>query len=213
MELLRLLANSDNPLESARKILAPVCMNKLNKHIINCNDCKTCKNNKKVLAKGNPDANILIIAGNATGNKDVIDFLQELLDYSEIDQKDIFIINSVSCICTRYDRGEEVERLSSTTESNNCKYFLDYVLQFVRPRIIVSMGATALNQYIPNSILTKNIGKIEKFNGIPAIITYSANDLFLLAQTLDDDKLQELIDETINALNKAQNYINEKRQK
>ena len=84
MELLKLLVNSDNPLESARKILAPACMNKLNEYIINCNDCETCKNSKKVLAKGNPDANILIIAGNATGKEDVNDFFQELLDYSMI---------------------------------------------------------------------------------------------------------------------------------
>lgn len=211
MELLRLLANSDNPLESARKMLAPACMNKLNEHIINCNDCKTCKNSKKVLAKGNPDANILIIAGNATGREDVNDFFQELLDYSEIDKDDIFIIHSVSCICTRNNRGKEVERLSSTNESTNCKYFLDYVLQFVRPRIIVSMGATALNQYIPDSALNKNIGKTVKFNGIPAIITYSANDLFLLADILEEEDLQEQTDNVISTLNKAQEYINNKR--
>ena len=66
MDLLRLLENSDNPLESARKLLAPACMNKLNQYIIDCNDCKTCTNSKRVLARGNPDANILIIAGNAT---------------------------------------------------------------------------------------------------------------------------------------------------
>lgn len=60
MELLRLLANSDNPLESARKMLAPACMNKLNEHIINCNDCKTCKNSKKVLARVIPMLTFLL---------------------------------------------------------------------------------------------------------------------------------------------------------
>ena len=42
MDLLRLLENSDNPLESARKLLAPACMNKLNQYIIDCNDCSIC---------------------------------------------------------------------------------------------------------------------------------------------------------------------------
>ena len=201
MDLLRLLENSDNPLESARKLLAPACMNKLNQYIIDCNDCKTCTNSKRVLARGNPDANILIIAGNATNKEDVNDFFDELLDYSDINKNDVFIIHSVSCVCTRNDKGEEVERLSS----------INYVLQFVRPRIIVSMGATALNQYLPNSILKEYIGKIVNFNGIPAIITYSASDLFLLAEYIDEDELQKLTDNTVEYLDMAQKYINDKR--
>lgn len=211
MDLLRLLENSDNPLESARKLLAPACMNKLNQYIIDCNDCKTCTNSKRILARGNPDANILIIAGNATNKEDVNDFFDELLDYSDINKNDVFIIHSVSCVCTRNDKGEEVERLSSINESKNCKYFTDYVLQFVRPRIIVSMGATALNQYLPNSILKEYIGKIVNFNGIPAIITYSASDLFLLAEYIDEDELQKLTDNTVEYLDMAQKYINDKR--
>ena len=151
------------------------------------------------------------IAGNATNKEDVNDFFDELLDYSDINKNDVFIIHSVSCVCTRNDKGEEVERLSSINESKNCKYFTDYVLQFVRPRIIVSMGATALNQYLPNSILKEYIGKIVNFNGIPAIITYSASDLFLLAEYIDEDELQKLTDNTVEYLDMAQKYINDKR--
>ena len=91
--------------------------------------------------------------------------MKEQGEQVDIDKNDVFIIHSVSCVCTRNDKGEEVERLSSINESKNCKYFTDYVLQFVRPRIIVSMGATALNQYLPNSILKEYIGKIVNFNG------------------------------------------------
>ena len=210
MELLNLLANSDNPLESARKIVAPFCKDRLNEYILNCKDCKTCSNNK-VLASGNPDANILIIADNATEKEEVNSFFNELLDYSNIDKKDIFIIHSVSCICKRKDKNEYIERIPSIEEAKNCKYFINYAIQFIRPRIIISMGATALNQYIPNSNLIQNIDKMYEYNGIPTIITYSSSDLFKLSEIKSEKESEELVNTVINAFNKAQKYINNKR--
>lgn len=213
MDLYKLLANSDNPLESARKLVAPICKDKLNKYILNCKDCSSCCNNKKSLASGNPDANILIIADNATNKEDVNKLFTDMLDYSSINTNDVFIINSVSCICQRKDKDKYIERLPSLEEAKNCKYFIDYAIQFIRPRIIVSMGATALNQYIPNTNLAKNINKTYKYNGIPSIITYSANDLYLLSNMLTEEETQNAVDLVIEALDKAQEYINNKKQK
>ena len=36
--------NLDNPLDFARKIVAPLCKEKLNEHISACKDCNTCSN-------------------------------------------------------------------------------------------------------------------------------------------------------------------------
>lgn len=210
MELLNMLINSNNPLESARKIVAPFCKDKLNEYILECKDCKTCSESK-ILASGNPDANILIIADNATEKEEVNDFFNELLDYSNIDKDDIFIIHSVNCVCKRKDKDNYIERIPSIEEAKNCKYFIDYAIQFIRPRIIISMGATSLNQYIPNSNLIQNIDKIYEFNGIPTIITYSSNDLFKLSEIKSEDGSQELVNTVINAFNKAQKYINDRR--
>lgn len=210
--LYEILVNSSNPLETARKIVAPFCKDRLNEYITNCEDCKTCSKDK-VLASGNPDANILIIADNATDKEEVNNFFNELLNYSTIDKKDIFIIHSVSCICKRKDKDTYVERIPSIEEAKNCKYFIDYVIQFVRPRIIISMGATALNQYVPNSNLIQNIDKVHKYNGIPAIITYSSNDLFTLSEYKTEEESEELVNKVIEAFDKAQKYINDKKEK
>ena len=58
----------DNPLEFARTIVAPLCKEKLNQNILNCTDCNSCSNFEKKEAKGNPNANILVINDNTTDN-------------------------------------------------------------------------------------------------------------------------------------------------
>ena len=76
--------NLDNPLEFARRILAPLCKDKLSEHITNCKECRTCKNCDKKLPWGNPDANILIINDNATDNEEINDYIKCVNDYYKI---------------------------------------------------------------------------------------------------------------------------------
>ena len=97
LKLIRKLDPS-NPLEFTRELVAPLCKDKLNQLILECNDCKTCKNYEKKIAIGNPNANYLIINDNATDNEAINDYLNSILEAAEIPLNDVFIINSVSCI-------------------------------------------------------------------------------------------------------------------
>ena len=205
--LYNILRSSDNPLETARQLVAPICKDKLNDHILNCNECEFMHSGKNI-CYGNPNANILIIAGNATDSQEEQDYFNSIIDNSSINKNDIFVIHSVNCICKRKSGDDLINRDPSLAELNNCSHFIKYAIQFIRPRIIISMGATALNQFYPQYKFLDYIGKTLNYDGIKAIITYSVNDLFILSERIDSEKVEELVYQTIESFNEAQNYMN-----
>jgi uracil-DNA glycosylase family 4 len=199
------ILNTDNPLETFRVAYSDIMINKLNNLINQCTDCKT--NYNKVLYTGNSNANILIINGAATDDKDIIDYFNDLLKLSELNINDLFIINSVSCITTRKDRNDIIQRIPSKKECNNCKCFMNQAIKIVNPRIIISLGATSLNQFIPGSNLLEYINTKQVFNGIPTLINYSVKDLFDLCAYKSEEEIQEISSSILNTFNEAAKYI------
>ena len=201
------IIGSDNPLETARVLLAPYNMQTLNTKVSKCTLCND--KNKRDMSYGNPNAHILIITDYATDMQDHKKLFKEILDYSKIDQPDIFITSAVKCICKRSDGNY---RLPSYTELKNCKQYTDFTIDFVKPEVIISMGATALNQYTPDNVnILENIDKYTCYKGIHTLITYSVRDIFNFSKLNEptDDK----IDSIIETFNKAQDYVNNKEDK
>ena len=187
------IIGSDNPLETARVLLAPYNMQTLNTKVSKCTLCND--KNKRDMSYGNPNAHILIITDYATDMQDHKKLFKEILDYSKIDQSDIFITSAVKCICKRSDGN-----------------YTDFTIDFVKPDVIISMGATALNQYTPDNVnILENIDKYTCYKGIHTLITYSVRDIFNFSKLNEptDDK----IDSIINTFNKAQDYVNNKEDK
>ena len=199
------ILNTDNPLEAFRILHGDLLVNKLNLLIKECGDC--CTNYQKQYYYGNSNANILIINDNATNDKDIIEYFNTLLEMSEIDTDDIFVVNSVSCVTTRKDKGIEIQRIPSKKECNNCKCFINQAIKIVNPRIIISLGATALNQFIPGSNLLEYINTKQVFNGIPTLINYSVKDLFDLTAYKTEDEIQEISCSILETFNEAAKYI------
>lgn len=199
------ILNTDNPLEAFRILHGDLLVNKLNLLIKECGDC--CTNYQKQYYYGNSNANILIINDNATNDKDIIDYFNTLLEMSEINTDDIFVVNSVSCVTTRKDKGIEIQRIPSKKECNNCKCFINQAIKIVNPRIIISLGATALNQFIPGSNLLEYINTKQVFNGIPTLINYSVKDLFDLTAYKTEDEIQEISCSILETFNEAAKYI------
>lgn len=199
------ILNTDNPLEAFRILHGDLLVDKLNLLIKDCGDC--CTNYQKQYYYGNSNANILIINDNATNDKDIIDYFNTLLEMSEINTDDIFIVNSVSCVTTRKDKGIEIQRIPSKKECNNCKCFINQAIKIVNPRIIISLGATALNQFIPGSNLLEYINTKQVFNGIPTLINYSVKDLFDLTAYKTEDEIQEISCSILETFNEAAKYI------
>lgn len=198
------IIGSDNPLETARVLLAPYNMQNINNKISVCNQCTN--NCKKSLTYGNPNADILIISDYATDIHDYKKMFNEILAYSKIDKNNIYFINAVNCICKRSDGNN---RLPSYTELKNCKQYTEYAIDFVKPKIIISMGATALNQFTPDNVnVLENIEKYTYYKGIYTLITYSVRDIFNFSKL--NEPTEDKIDSIINAFNKAQEFITNK---
>ena len=199
------ILNTDNPLETFRVLHSDILVDKLNNLIINCTDCKT--DYKKKVYYGNSNANVMIINDSATNNEEIIKYFNDLLKISELDLNDIFIVNAVSCVTTRKDRNDLVQRIPSRKECNNCKCFLNQAIKIVNPRIIISLGATALNQFIPGSNLLEYLNTKQVFNGIPTLINYSVKDLFDLTAYKSTQEIEDISCSILNTFNEAAKYI------
>ena len=80
-------------------------------------------------------------------------------------------------------------------------------IKIVNPRIIISLGATALNQFIPNSNLLEYVHTKQVFNGIPTLIDYSVKDLFDLTPYKSEEEIDEISYGILNTFNEAARYI------
>ena len=197
----------DNPLEYARKILAPLCKEKLNQNILNCKDCNACQNSERKLTMGNPNANILIINDNATDNKEIDDYMMNIIETAGLSLKDVFIINSISCVLKRNFHGEEIIRNASPKEAKNCKYFVDHAIDFVKPRVIIIMGASGLSMYNKDVTLEQVAGTYIDVKGIRTMVTYSAKGLFTMLENMDEDEVNDIAETVLQHVVNAKAYI------
>jgi uracil-DNA glycosylase family 4 len=202
---LNYILSTDNPLDTFRTLYSDVLVDKLNQMIKDCNDCGTSY--EKQLYYGNSNANVMIINGTACSDKAINDYFNELIDISDLNKNDIFVVNSVSCITTRKDKDDIIQRIPAKKECNNCKCFLNQAIKIVNPRIIVSLGAVSLNQFIPGTNLLEYINTKQVFNGIPTLINYSVKDLFDLCAYKSDEEIQDISYSILNTLNEAAQYI------
>jgi hypothetical protein len=180
-------------------------MTKLNKKILTCLKCNNEFCHKIYL--GNTNAKVLIINDNATNDSDVIKYYYDILNMSELDIDDVVQVYAVSCITTRKDKDSFIQRLPSKKECNNCKEYLNEIIDIVKPKIIISLGATALNQFIPGSNLLEYVNTKQVFNGIPTLINYSIKDLFNLCSYKTEDEIDEISSSILATFNEAAQYI------
>lgn len=197
--------NPDNPLEYCRKIIAPFAIDKLNSIIDTCTHCKTASYCHK-LGSGNPDANILIITDNATNNDDVYDYLNSLLEQAEIDINDVYTMNAVSCINTRGHGDNTIVRAPSYEELNNCKLYVDHAIDVIRPRVIILMGASSLNMFT-KAIFNNEISNWIKVKDIPAMVTYSPQDIYSFMEYMTDEELNDKATVLLKDLITVNKYI------
>ncbi len=197
--------NSDKPLDDFRKQNRQELVNILNNKISNCSKCENSFCRKCYL--GNASAKVIIINDSATNDEDVLKYYYDLLEMSELDFNDVLQVFAVSCVTIRKDKDDIVQRLPSKKECNNCKQYLNEIIDIVKPKVIISLGATALNQFIPNSNLLEYINTTQVFNGIPTLINYSIKDLFNLCAYKSDDEIDEISSSILATFNNAAKYI------
>ena len=201
------ILNNNNPLDEFRKRNGQELIINLNNKIKTCAKCDNNFCHKCYY--GNANAKVLIINDNATNYKEIIEYYNDLLEMSDLDINDVLQVYAVSCVTTRKDKENTIQRLPSKKECNNCKEYLNEVIDIIKPRVIISLGATALNQFMPGSNLLDYINTKQVFNGIPTLINYSIKDLFNLSTYKTYEETNEISTSILRTFNDAAKYIKE----
>lgn len=139
-------------------------LEQLNQAAKQCKDCELCKTRTNVVVSdGNPNAKIMLI-GEGPGEQEDLkglpfvgragQLLDKILEAAEIDrQEDTYICNIVKC-------RPPGNRVPTPFESEQCTKYLRAQIDFVKPKIVLLLGSTALI-----GVLKMKSPKITKLHG------------------------------------------------
>ena len=145
-----------------------------NKHCIKCDICVSRKH--IVNGVGNSNADLMII-GEAPGNKENrlgLPFvgnsglkLSGYIDLMGFNREDVFITNTIRC-------RPPGNRVPTLIEQINCRPYLVAEILLIKPKIVLLLGLTALQNYFNNYHLrmSKHVGKVYFQNGLVIVVNY-----------------------------------------
>lgn len=179
LQLLRAI-NPDDPLEYLRDISKTFSEEKLVRSISKCNSCDICASKCKTLPRGNIKSDVLIIAeapsneqrnnkiSGALDDQDGVTF-ERALGVLKADPSEMYIINAVNCFASR----DGVRRQPTLREKINCSEFIGRVVEIMKPKVIICLGAVASNSISPHKIaIMEDRGKSFEYKGVAVIPTF-----------------------------------------
>ena len=143
-------------------------------------DCRRCKLSKGrktiVFGSGNPKAELLFVGEGPGADEDeqglpfvgrAGQLLTQMIEKGlKIPRPDVYICNIIKC------RPPE-NRKPEKDEVAACRQFVERQIDAVRPRVIVVLGATAVETLLgKNQSMGSLRGKWHEFHGIPLMVTY-----------------------------------------
>ncbi len=155
----------------------PNTLETLQKQAQNCHLCELSKSRQRVVfGEGNPHADILFI-GEAPGatedssGKPFVGRSGELLtkmieNVLKISRSDVYITNIVKCRPPN-------NQIPTPTQAHTCQPYLLKQIELIKPKLIVTLGATAYHYLTGDETgITKIRGTVHKQNGYTLIPTY-----------------------------------------
>lgn len=125
--------------------------------------------------EGPLDARVVVVGQNPTGQDDSAGrpfvgpsgkLLDQLLSEAGIDRtSDVYVTNAVKCMTPN-------NREPSPAETKKCKPYLDAELDRLRPKVIITLGNTALKAVTGKTGVTKQRGNFLERNGVPVISAF-----------------------------------------
>ena len=150
MQQLNLLKNqTDNNSQSPEQLPETfACLSEVEELARSCNRCALCaQRNNVVFFRGNPEARLMIIGEGPGQQEDLTglpfvgragQLLDRILESADIDKdKDVYICNVVKC-------RPPGNRVPLPEEMDKCRPFLDAQISFIKPKLILLAGATAI---------------------------------------------------------------------
>lgn len=142
-------------------------LNQIKEECLACNLCSIGQKKldghvSNVFSNMNPSP--IVILGQNPGKEEVIQgtpfvgisgkiFDECLLEYAGLTRKDLYICNAVNCLTPNNRKPTEVEFI-------NCSVFLEKQLDFLKPKVVVTLGGLALR------VMT-GLNGINKYQGKP----------------------------------------------
>ena len=142
-----------------------------------CRRCKLWKGRKTIVfGSGNPKAELLFVGEGPGADEDeqglpfvgrAGQLLTQMIEKGlKIPRPDVYICNIIKC---RPPENRKPER----DEVAACRQFVERQIDAVRPRVIVALGATAVETLLGrNQSMGSLRGQWHEFHGIPLMVTY-----------------------------------------
>lgn len=146
-------------------------LNKLKNGCFDCRDCTIGQNKiesfrPQVFARGSVNAKIVLVGQNP-GRTEVEQskpfigssgkFLDKMMETVGLDKKNLYVTNSVKCYTPE-------NRAPTEVEIGNCKKFLVAELNLLRPKLIVTLGNSAMKSILGYTGITNNRGQLKRSN-------------------------------------------------
>lgn len=159
-------------------------MDELDSAIVGCKLCKLHAGRTNAVPGHGQVKNVeLVIIGEAPGKNEDVEgkpfvgsggkLLDELLQNAGLNRNDLYITNIVKCRPPGNRRPEQDEVAICT------KNYLDKQLEILKPRLIVTLGATALEYFTGLSKMGESHGKLTTTkDGVPLLPTYHPAAIF-----------------------------------
>ena len=135
-----------------------------------------------VFGVGNPDAEIMFVGEAPGADEDMVgepfvgkagQLLTKIIETMGLRRSDVFIANVLKCR-PNMPPGEPGNRKPTPAEMDTCKPYLIQQIEIIQPRVIVGLGATAMEGLLGQEkvFITKLRGTWKEFQGIPLMPTY-----------------------------------------
>lgn len=194
----------------------------LRQAIRSCHGCELYRNATQAVfgeslgsSKSNHEIDIMMV-GEQPGDKEDIaghpfvgpagKLLMNCLKEAEIDPKQVYLTNAVKHFRWEPRGKRRLHKRPAITEVRACKPWLEAELDAVKPKLIVSLGATAAQSLLgPEFRVSMSRGRLQEVGNLPPIIATGHPASILRAQS-DDDRQRELA-EFIADLRRASDYL------
>lgn len=152
-----------------------IALKVLSDEVSSCTACKLhSTRTQTVFARGNPNAEIVFVGEAPGADEDAQGFpfvgragklLDSMIEAMSYKRDDIYVCNIVKCRPPNNRKPELIEM-------DTCKPFLVRQLDIVKPKVIIALGATAVEGLLgPGLGITKRRGTWDKWNEIPVMPT------------------------------------------
>jgi len=163
--------------EETQSFALPNTLESLKKQAMECHLCELSKSRHKVVfGEGNPNADVLFVGESPGAMEDASgkpfvgrsgELLTKMIEnVLLISRNDVYITNIVKCRPSNND-------IPTPSQAHTCQPYLMKQIELIRPKLIVTLGATAYHYLTGDDTdISKIRGTIHKQNGYIIIPTY-----------------------------------------